>query len=203
MQLSSYLNNSSLHSPQGKLYRRMNWWCPSFILFRCETSAGMSETASNTSSRELQHHYTIFCLHAYHVKWLYRISDSWAHQQPNKLRKDIKMRVLQQWGKKTGCSSLPWTTHGFINMLKLCLRPAVDKVEYRQRTIPSCRKGLLLACLCKGRLTMSVSYSGSNGYPLALSKFLFNNSSNFPGNRTISRYNGYYIYLHRPCTAGI
>lgn len=42
---------------------------------------------------------------------------------------------------------------------------------------------------------MLASYSGSNGYPLALSKFLFNNSSHFLGNTTISRYNGYYIYL--------
>lgn len=153
---------------------------------------------------ELQHHYSIFCLHAYNVKWLYRISNSSARQQHSKLRKNMKMRVLQQWGKeKRGHSSLPWTTQGFINMPKLWLRPAADKGEYRQRTIPSCSKRLLLACLCKGRLTMLASYSGSNGYPLALSKFLFNNSSNFLGNTTISRYNGYYIYLQRPCTAGI
>lgn len=159
---------------------------------RCETSGGKRETASNTSSMELQHHYTIFCLHAYHVKWLYHISNS------------VISPRLQQWGKeKTGRSSLSWTTQGFINMLKHWLRPAADKGEYRRRTIPSCRKGLLLVCLCKGRLTMLASYSGSNGYPLALSKFLFSNSSNFLGNTTISRYNGYYIYLHRPCTAGI
>lgn len=81
------------------------------------------------------------------------------------------------------------------------LRPAADK---EQRTTPSCKRDwLLLPCLCKGRLTRLASYWGSNGYPLALSKFLFNNSSNFLGNTTISRYNGYYIYLHRPCSAGI
>lgn len=49
---------------------------------------------------------------------------------------------------------------------------------------------------------MLVSYSGSNGYPLALSKFLFNSSSHFLGNTTISRYNGYYIYPQVSVTLG-
>lgn len=121
-----------------------------------------------------------------------------------KLSKGMKMKVLQQKVKgKTGHSSLACTTGAFTNTLKLWFRSVDNKGEYRWRVIPSCRKGLLLACLCKGRLTMLVSYSGSNGYLLALSKFLFNNSSIFLGNTTISRYNGYYIYLQRPCTARI
>lgn len=153
---------------------------------------------------DLQHYYTISCLHAYHNEWLYHFSNSSAQQRPSKLRKIMKMRGLQQWEKeKTGHSSLPWTSQGFINTLKLWLNPIAEKGEYRERTIQSCRKRLLLACLCKGRLTMLASYSGSNGYPLALSKFLFNNSSNFLGNTTISTYNGCYIYPQKPCTAGI
>lgn len=66
------------------------------------------KTASSISSIELQHCYAIFCLRAYHVKWLYRVSDPPALQQSSKLRNNTKVRVLQQWEKeKTGHSSLP------------------------------------------------------------------------------------------------
>lgn len=44
---------------------------------RCETSGGKGDTASNTSSMELQHRYTFSCLRAYHVKC---ISHSSAQQ---------------------------------------------------------------------------------------------------------------------------
>lgn len=164
------------------------------------------KTASSISSIELQHCYAIFCLRAYHVKWLYRVSDPPALQQSSKLRNNTKVRVLQQWEKeKTGHSSLPQTTQGLINMVKLWVRLAADNGKCKPRTKPCSpsQKGTPFGLLCKGRLTILASYSGSNGYSLALSKFLFNNSSNFLDNTTISRYNGYYIYLHRPCTAGI
>lgn len=120
IQLRFYLNISPLYSLQGKLHQRMNSWCHSVLIRKShihEISVARVK-ASDTSSMELQHHYTIFCLYASHVKRLYRISDSSAQQQPSKLREDMKLRVLQQGGKeKTGHRSLLWPTETDLGLL--------------------------------------------------------------------------------------
>lgn len=93
--------------------------------------------ASDTSSKELQHHYTIFCLYASRVKQLYRISDSSAQQQPSKLRKDTKWECCNRGARRRQGIAL------FSGPLKLWLRAAADKGEYGERTPPSCERDWL------------------------------------------------------------